>query len=53
MRTARTLLSLAFVTNPALIGQRLSAHEYSERCANSYDREYGISPELVRAVIQV
>lgn len=53
MRGARTLLSLAFVTNPALIGQTLSAHEYSERCANYYAREYGISPELVRAVIQV
>src|ERR1700738_61381 len=53
MRAARTLLSLALVTNPALIGQTRSAHEYSERCANYYAREYGISPELVRAVIQV
>lgn len=53
MRGARTLLSLALICNSAFGGQTLSAHEYSERCANYYAREYGISPELVRAVIQV
>ncbi len=53
MRSTRTLLTLVLITSRGLIGQTLSAHEYSERCANYYAREYNISPELVRAVIQV
>jgi soluble lytic murein transglycosylase len=53
MRGSGTLLSFALLITPALSGQELSAREYSERCVEHYAREYGISPELVRAVIQV
>jgi soluble lytic murein transglycosylase-like protein len=53
MRGTSTLLSLALLITPAFAGQELSSHEYSERCVEFYAREYGISPELVRAVIQV
>ena len=53
MRGTSTLLSLALLITPAFGGQELSSHEYSARCVEFYAHEYGVSPELVRAVIQV
>ena len=51
-RTA-TLLIATFVWPSVFAGDPLSVREYEERCANYYARQYGVSPALVRAVIQV
>jgi soluble lytic murein transglycosylase len=53
MRVACTLIGVCLVAETALAGQALSVREYSERCASHYARVYGVSPALVRAVIQV
>ncbi len=38
---------------PAFAGESLSMREYEERCASYYAQEYGVSPALVRAIIQI
>jgi soluble lytic murein transglycosylase-like protein len=37
----------------AFAGEPLSMREYEERCASYYARQYGVSPALVRAIIQI
>jgi soluble lytic murein transglycosylase-like protein len=34
-------------------GEALSIREYSERCVSYYAQMYGVSPALVRAIIQI
>src|ERR1700685_139308 len=53
MRRAAALLGLVIAAGPVFASDPLSAREYEERCANYYARQYGVSPALVRAVIQV
>jgi soluble lytic murein transglycosylase len=53
MRRASALLRIAVTVMPAFAGGPLGEREYAERCADYYAREYGVSPALVRAVIQV
>ena len=53
MRRASALLGLAIAVGPAIAADPPSAREYGERCADYYARQYGVSPALVRAVIQV
>src|SRR5580693_9934868 len=53
MHRAATLLSVVCVMAPAFAGESLSMREYAERCANYYAQQYGVSPALVRAIIQV
>ena len=53
MRRAATLLSVVCVMAPAFAGESLSMREYEERCASYYARQYGVSPALVRAIIQI
>ena len=53
MRRASALLGIVIAAGPAFAGDPLSVREYEERCANYYARQYGVSPALVRAVIQV
>jgi len=53
MRATFGLISFCLAAETALAGQALSVREYSERCASHYARVYGLSPALVRAVIQV
>lgn len=53
MRTTCALISFCLVAETALAGQALSVREYSERCAKHYARVYGVSPALVRSVIQM
>lgn len=53
MRGAAALLAITLGVVRALGGQPLPAREYAQRCANYYARQYGVSPALVRAVIQV
>lgn len=53
MRGAATLLTIVLGGTPAFGGSMLSVHDYAERCANYYARQYGMSPALVRAVIDV
>jgi soluble lytic murein transglycosylase-like protein len=38
---------------PAFAGAPTSEREYAERCADYYAHQYGVSPALVRAVIQI
>jgi soluble lytic murein transglycosylase-like protein len=44
---------LAIAVGPAIAADPPSVREYEERCADYYARQYGVSPALVRAVIQV
>jgi soluble lytic murein transglycosylase len=53
MRRASALLKIVITVMPALAGGSPSEREYAERCADYYARQYGVSPALVRAVIQV
>jgi soluble lytic murein transglycosylase-like protein len=53
MRRAPTLLGVLLTVVPAFASDPASLREYAERCANYYARLYGVSPALVRAVIQV
>ena len=53
MRGASALLGIVIVVGPSFAGEPLSAREYEERCADYYARQYGVSPALVRAIIQV
>ncbi len=53
MRRAAALLSALCVVGPAFAGDPLSVREYEERCASYYARQYGVSPALVRAIIQI
>jgi soluble lytic murein transglycosylase-like protein len=53
MRRAAALLGIVIAAGPVFAGDPLSTREYEERCANYYARQYGVSPALVRAVIQV
>ena len=52
MRRAAALLGIVTLS-PAFAGEPLSVREYEERCASYYARQYGVSPALVRAIIQV
>jgi soluble lytic murein transglycosylase-like protein len=53
MRRASALLKIVVTVLPAFAGGPPGEREYAERCADYYAREYGVSPALVRAVIQV
>src|ERR1700686_3905071 len=53
MHRAAALLSVVCVMAPAFAGESLSMREYEERWASSYAQEYGVSPALVRAIIQI
>src|SRR5260370_9998969 len=53
MPRAAALLSGVCVMAPAFAGESLSMREYEERCASYYAQEYGVSPALVRAIIQI
>lgn len=53
MRALCALIGFCFAAEAALAGEPLGIREYSERCASYYARTYGVSPALVRAVIQV
>ena len=53
MRRASALLGIVIVVGPAFAGEPISAREYEERCADYYSRQFGVSPTLVRAIIQV
>ena len=53
MHRAPTLLGVVLTAIPAFASDPTSVREYAERCANYYARQYGVSPALVRAVIQV
>ena len=53
MRSAATLLIVMCAASSAFAGETLSMREYEERCASYYARQYGVSPALVRAVIQI
>src|ERR1700684_1288953 len=53
MRRASALLGIVIAAGPVFAGDPISTREYEERCANYYARQYGVSPALVRAVIQV
>src|SRR2546423_14754466 len=53
MHRAAALLNVVCVMAPAFAGESLNMREYEERCANYYAQEYGVSPALVRAIIQI
>src|SRR6202042_2541168 len=53
MRRASAVLRLVITVMPAFAGGPPSEREYAERCADYYARQYGVSPALVRAIIQV
>lgn len=53
MRTRWVLIGLSLVNHAMVAGDVLSIREYSERSVDHYAREYGVSPALVRAVIEV
>src|ERR1700732_4692433 len=53
MHRAAALLSVVCVMAPAFAGESLSMREYEERCASFYAQQYGVSPALVRAIIQI
>src|SRR5437660_5225741 len=53
MHRAAALLSVVCVMAPAFTGESLSMLEYEERCASYYAGQYGVSPALVRAIIQI
>ena len=53
MRGASTLLGVLLSVIPAVASDPTSVREYAERCATYYAQRYGVSPALVRAVIQV
>ncbi len=53
MRRAAAFLGIVITLSPVFAGEPLSVREYEERCASYYARQYGVSPALVRAIIQV
>jgi soluble lytic murein transglycosylase-like protein len=53
MRRAPALLSALSVIAPAIAGDPLNMREYEERCASYYAQQFGVSPALVRAIIQI
>ena len=53
MHRAAALLNAVCIMAPAFAGESLSMREYEERCASYYARQYGVSPALVRAIIQI
>ncbi len=53
MRARRVLIGFCLVGETLFAGDALSVREYSERCVDYYARAYGVSPALVRAVIQL
>jgi soluble lytic murein transglycosylase-like protein len=53
MRRAAALLGIVITWGSAFAGEPLSVREYEERCASYYARMYGVSPALVRAIIQI
>lgn len=53
MRVRPVLIGFCLVGKALFAGEALSVREYSERCADYYARAYGVSPALVRAVIQL
>ena len=53
MRRAATLLSMVVAAIPAFAADPYNVREYEERCVAYYAHQYGVSPALVRAVIQV
>ena len=53
MRGAKALLGIVVTLGPAFAGEPLSVREYEERCVTYYASLYGVSPALVRAVIQI
>jgi len=53
MRRAAAFLGIVITLSPAFAGEPLSVREYEERCASYYSHLYGVSPALVRAIIQV
>ena len=53
MRATCTVIGFCLVGQAMLAQEALSVREYSERCVSFYARMYGISPALVRAIIQI
>ena len=53
MRRAAALLGIVITWSSAFAGEPLSVREYEERCVSYYARMYGVSPALVRAIIQI
>ena len=53
MRAACAVIGFCLAGQAILAEEALSAREYSERCVRYYAQMYGVSPALVRAIIQV
>ena len=53
MRRAAAFLGIVITWSSVFAGEPLSVREYEERCASYYSHLYGVSPALVRAIIQV
>ena len=53
MQGTASLLIFLYAASGAFAAEPLSVREYEERCASYYARQYGVSPALVRAVIQI
>jgi soluble lytic murein transglycosylase-like protein len=53
MRARRILIGFCLAGETLFAGDALSVREYSERCVDYYARAYGVSPALVRAVIEL
>jgi soluble lytic murein transglycosylase len=53
MRMKSAVIGFCLAGSAILAGKDLSIREYSERCVDYYAQMYGVSPVLVRAIIQV
>ena len=53
MRATCAVIGFCLVGQVMLAEETLSIREYSERCVSYYARIYGVSPTLVRAIIQI
>ena len=53
MRATCAVIGFCLVGQVMFAEETLSIREYSERCVSYYARMYGVSPALVRAIIQI
>ena len=53
MRAACAVIGFCLAGQAMFAEEALSVREYSERCARYYAQMYGVSPALVRAIIQI
>jgi soluble lytic murein transglycosylase-like protein len=53
MQAKSAVIAFLLAGHVKFAGDALNIREYSERCVSYYANMYGVSPALVRAIIQI